>query len=199
MKYNRFHLSSAANDYLIRELEGRRSLAKSILRKLDLKKGGVSALLPEGYGDAELYHFKRGWTIPDETSCASGHTPRDSLLHAIRSHLLRVKDGIVIIEDGIAKPEESELKKLKNLFFCGQDVYHFLQGQNHLPLVEKVFLDANVFPGPFGVFTSLGRGQRGTLDRSCLDIGTLDEFAGRTELIFLEAYDSQSFLVWQRT
>ncbi len=198
MKFKIFHLNKRANNYLIRELEGRRALAKAALRALDLESGTVTALLPKHYEEPLLYRFTSGWALPACADLADTLEPRSALIEEIRIHLIAAQDSFVVIEDGVGRPDDPELVVAKNLFFHKQDVFHFLAGKQDAPFAEQALLDANVFPGRLGFLTSLPGADPTEFNRAQVDNEFLNSIAGRTTTLFLEAYDSQSFLLWHR-
>lgn len=193
-----FQLDSRANDYFKQELKGRGLLAQTLARRVDLGKGSISALLPTSYTDAEAYRFSAGWTASGK-QVVEPSDPRHHLVNEISTYLKRSDDRLLVIEDAVARLTDPEVSTWKHIFFHKEEVYHFLRGAQRSSVVEAVLLEANVFPGPLGILASVPDTLVPPMEHAHIESNFFEEVAIRTETIFLEAYDSQSFLIWRRT
>jgi len=183
--------------YICDCLRNGKSLGRRLLTLLNRECGQVAALLPQ---DVDLKRmpelvseFRYGGIsrIGGTLTCLSKMT--QEFLTTDSSH-------ICIIEDTIAQREDGWLAACDApALFLGSDVYYFLSSEHHDDLEEiRKIVSALDAQRVTGVMTSLPEGKASPNGRQEITLEDVDEFASRAQMIVVDAYDGEGYLIWRR-
>lgn len=202
-------------DKAVQYIESRLSLGKTfatlLLEKVDLKKGTVKTLLPEGFSEVEVNEFNVGGKLSQPSSDQWRYTlsPRGELLRMtpvpntdahlrgqISSFLLSRQNSICIFEDANMLPSDPTFRSLRTRHAeFNDDVYHYLlmtDSDNQITLTLKE-AKSWLLIGAMCTCPRAWSSELSNLTQECLM-----DLAQRAEQIIVNAYDGEGYLVWEK-
>jgi hypothetical protein len=209
--YQKSVLGSEAKTYIRQRLSAGNTLTKLLLERLNGREGEVAVAFPLGIQLNDLDKFKDGGKIPADESKAvyknfwgrpykmvPTPTFRTFLIDTIESFLKKDAENICVFEDNLIKPSDPWFQPFrKQFFFYGDEVYHFVRGCDVTTKDAEAALKLTRSWLPAaGILTDLNNLETDFLSTGAIDLATLKTLAGHAHKIFVEAYDHESFLVW---
>jgi hypothetical protein len=187
-------------------------LARALDSQVDLAKGTTTVMVAKTCTDRELLEFGTGGKIsPPPTEVQRHRTaagvrveqkPNTDpwMARRIVEHLQSAPEALCILEDPMALPADPAVQAVENVAFVGDEVYRmiFPSDIGTEPGVERKLKQAKSRVMT-GVLTTLRTDLRLLRGTKRLDEDDLLKAAGQTQAIFVSVYDSESYLLWERT
>jgi hypothetical protein len=191
MKLILVELDERARQYIIKKIEDTMELSRTVIARLDPGRGSVYSIWPDDIGQDGIYSFDTGGVMP-------GMHSREWLVASIQQHLFSKPQNVVIFENPTADRAHPYIARLKsNMVFRNQEVYHFLLSEDID--TETVFMHVREAMRSWRnwvLFSSLDGDS--TLWRGGeLDSNTIDMLVKNADKFILDAYDYDSYLIWQ--
>ncbi len=193
-KCNRFTLGEAGIAYIYECLKYGKNLGRLLSTVVNREHSRVTALVPPDIDFEKMPNLMsdfRGYVtqIGGTLTC---------LVELTQEFLLEDPNHVCIIEDTIIRREDRVISSLDlPILFLGSDVYYFLSTEHRDDLegIRKTLatLDAHRVTG---VMTSLPTGRNPLEDRQEITSKDVNEFAERAQMIVIDAYDGQGYLIW---
>jgi hypothetical protein len=193
---NEFNVGEPGTTYIRECLECGKSLGEQLLTVLNRECGHVTALVPQDIDFSKM---------PELTSDFRGYATRVGgtlvcLTKLAQEFLVADSNHICIIEDVIVRREDRGLSSLDlPILFLGSDVYYFLSSKhrNDSVKIRKTLstLDAQRVTG---VMTSWPTWRNPLTERQEITLEDVNEFADRAQMIVVDAYDGEGYLIWRR-
>lgn len=196
-KCEELQLNEPALAYIRECLECGKQLGKQLLTLLNKEHAQLTALLPQNVGTRRklelMSEFRFGGigSASDTLSC---------LMKMTQEFLATNDNHICIIEDIIVQREDRWISSSNlPILFLSSDVYYFLSSKHHndLEMIGKVIstLDAHRVTG---ILTSLPKGRNPLDEREEITLEDINDFADKTQMIMIGAYDGEGVLIWRR-
>ena len=199
-------LGAAGLAYLRESLGDSKQLARSLLGCLNLEQGTARTFLPLESSDQHIYDFRRGGKVMGPASPLSSSSQgrgitrifnMDSVLvDIIQTHLDSGWNSFCLVEAPLAHADDP--KSTEGTVLVHDDsVFYLLEPDktNQAAIQQTLRVASSIWPPTVG---ALGRGARRTAHLEIVDIKALEEFAEKTESIFVSAYDGEGFVLWSR-
>jgi hypothetical protein len=206
LNYHIFKLERSANDFIIDRLKIPTMLSKSLLNKIDIRKGGAFTFFPDYIDEDLLKHYRNGGLLKlDEAKIIKGEGIRiinvpnttDGLVDYIYNYL-RKEEGIIVIENLLAKPNYDYVKRSKfKKVIVDEDVYYLLSNKDNKEQILDVIKSCSSKPEAIGIFTK-------NLD---LELYFKQKVSGKSLIstaienlnrLFIEAYDHEGYIIWEK-
>jgi hypothetical protein len=187
-RYREIELGVEGIEYIKEILQEGGALASVLLPTVAFNSGKAKTYLPIHVTTKVAKDFKSG-----------GKTKADDewIVSSITDHLKKKKDQVVLFEHGLAKPKDDWIKKNKSLFvFCDDTVIATVSGQDSKEKVQQALLATRTaFPSQI---IAIAQRNENIILGSTILVTKLIEIAQTTEIIFVEAYDGEGFVIWQK-
>lgn len=210
----KYTLGPEAIKYIRNILSDGHSLAKYLLKSLDLDAGVVITFLPPGLSDEELADFEAGvMPIPPESewryfTYEDGSRVRvipvtvvdyDTIL-LIQNFLEEGTERLCIFENWLFHPTSSQVLRFKSrLLFYEDEVYHVLfGGYVEEGKIKETIKEAKSIPVFIGALTSMPGMSKALFKEKVVSSKQLKVLAEKTEKIIVGAYDGEGYLIWNR-
>jgi hypothetical protein len=193
MKYTFVELDDRARNYMVEKINSIMTLSRAVLEHLDMPRGVVYSIWPEGAVRDEIYSFEDGVG----GGLLRHREIRKEFIDYISRFLSGGSDKIVVFENSSLERNAPCLDTAESqLLFHGNEVYHFLLGQDNQPDRILVHYDEGFNTWRNCVlFSSVPAGTK-LADRGVLDAELIDALALRCEKLAIDAYDLDGHLIW---
>jgi hypothetical protein len=196
---------------------GGHTLARRAMAAIDFDAGRVTTFLPSHVSLGRARNFEVGGGLfPDPPESEWRYTtdtggkkwvikPKPDtdrqLVAPIRDFLRTNGDGMVVLENFNARPDDPWLQKVSSrLIVFGSDVYHVLLPIDTVEDRIMSFLreahSAWIF---IGVMTLLPGKTDSLLDKKHFTSDELSIMGEKAQKIFVSAYDGEGYVIWSRT
>lgn len=188
-----------ANEYIRACLARGKTLSHYLLELCNLDNGSAVTYLPNDFDEIALNQFDIGGIIQKNTNLKKIMPETDLwLANRIHSFLTAGDSNICIFENALAKPNDQWLALRNTQIFTFQDeVYHYLLHRDtEKELIEKTIRDATtyLFIGIMSCVKDITPFQQ---HANVITASELKFFAEKTKKIFVGAYDSEGYLIWE--
>lgn len=209
-KYLITSLGDQAKDYFKERLDEKESLTLSKYSRdnIDLKKGEILTLSPNYLSPEKLNHFN--WSIlvhQPNWSAKNRDLPYKKadfsawLTKEIREFLSINGNNYCIMEAASDYPQKGIITRFpfKNVLYKGEPYYILDQKDSIETIKESIKYNTSYHPLGIGIFTSIV-----DLDKyiNSQNIITSEEFfkvaLENTKKIYIDAYDWESYLIWEK-
>ena len=198
---NEHKVSEKGIAYISECLEYGKSLGKQLATLINRESGHITALLPQDVDSKETpdllseYRFRYGGIgsrVGGTLTC---------LAKTVYQFLIEDADHICIIEDTIVLREDGWIESSDApLLFLDNDVYWFLSSK-HCDNLERIQRILSALDGErvTGILTSLPSERKPLREKQDITLKDINEFTERTEMIIIDAFDGEGYLIWRRT
>lgn len=201
--YRECELGQQAINYLRERLGNGHTLARAVASALDLSGGRVRTCVPEPTGGAALADLEHGGLgTPTQTTewyVRIAHETTEWYVRIAQEFLSGESRRVLVLENNPARASDPGMESYKSrVVTFGEEVYHVLcAGESGHDEVRGAIWEAASAWIALGLMTSAPTDWDPASRRfSTQDLRYL---ADRTEVIFVDAYDGEAWLVWDKT
>ncbi len=187
-------------------LDNANTLSNEVLKNIDLTKGNFFTLLPPEADLTRIYEFKWGGILPqypdipfDENDPSSGTysaipTIDFDLALLIEGELEKNSDLVCLFDDVIRYTKEvSHLDFFQNYGLSfGKEVYYLLDVDSAKENLLEAIKKSNAFWHSLCLLTCFKPNE------NVLNVNEMKRLSRQTLLLFVVAYDSESYVFWER-
>lgn len=212
-RYKEISFGPEAIKYIHECLTDGKTLAKYLLKELDLEGGKVITFLPEDISDEESKQFTEGKLkepppknhkyFTNEKGSRWRMVPKPDmsfwLVNVIQTFLNTGKKRCCIFEDANAQPNDPYLASIKTRFLTfNKEVYHFLSWEDlDAERILQTIRHAESWLF-IGAMTSIPKEKDFFLEVGKITSDELRALAERTKKIIIGAYDWEGYLIWSK-
>jgi hypothetical protein len=192
------HLGAEARAYALQVLGWGRTLSHLLAERFggeDAVPGRIFAQLPPTAPPWALAEFRSGGLFTGEES--SPLWRQGQFLHeTILTFLREEPDGLCVVQDYLPRPSDAAMQHAAGRWTAYQEeVYQLLLPGDTSREIEQTFAEAFSSPIFCGVLSRAGVREE---DREGLTLERLEQIADAAAMLFVVAYDGESFLFWER-
>jgi len=199
-----------AQRFMQERLASGNTLAQYIARSVKLEEGHTRTLLPKGVIPKSMEDFKTGGKLatPPVSEWRGTRRRGETLLMIpvpntnswlagkIKTYLSQATNRICIIEDALKQPNDEVLHNHSTRYATYRDeVYHLLLYDDAQDdRIVNTLAAAQSVPTFIGSLSMCREGSIG----SALSLDQLQSLAGKTQELFVGAYDGEGYLYWTK-
>ncbi|GEM_PF-6728412 len=184
------------------------AISKLLLKGVDLEKGSIIALLPNGLTESEVYDFEGGGKVGEIRKVeyyGQIIAPKETTDKILSLNLFQVSNSYgtfsLLFEDVLRDENgaafQSKYKPYGQFLKYGEQLYHYFHSQSiSAEGLERAIKAANAiwhFMAVLSVTPLQGADTIFTVNSTEMDI-----FIDGVQLICVGAYDGESYLIWRK-
>lgn len=194
--------------YVKKRIEKTTALSDLILDFINLEKGSFFTLLPEGSNIHRLYEFEAGVILPQNPDVEYGLEGKKSTYSLIPTIRKNLSAGIMeklkedtelscVFDDVLRKKKISNADSNEIIHYYNDEIYYVINKSNASE--EKIENSFNKSGSSFWhSLAVLTRVNILNINNNMLSLNDLEKIALNTELFMVGAYDSESYIFWEK-